>query len=53
MFAKATPRGSHWDKLNRDRSVKEIEVNAGHSERCLRELMVENFPALAAADLSR
>ena len=22
---KATPRGSHWDKLNRDGSVKEIE----------------------------
>ena len=50
---KATPRGSHWDKLNRDGSVKEIEVDAGHSERRLRELMVENFPALAAADLSR
>ena len=33
---KATPRGSHWDKLNRDGSVKEIEVDAGHSERRLR-----------------
>ena len=50
---KATPRGSHWDKLNRDGSVKEIEVDAGHSERRLRERMVENFPALATADLSR
>ena len=28
---KATPRGSHWDKLNRDGSVKEIEVDAGRT----------------------
>ena len=50
---KATPRGSHWDKLNRDGSVKEIEVDAGQRERRLRERMVENFLALATADLSR
>ena len=33
--------------------MKDIEVDAGHSERRLRERMIENFPALAAADLSR
>ena len=50
---KATPRGSSWDKSNWDTSVKDIEVDASHSERRLRERIIENFPALAAADLSR
>ena len=48
-----TPRGYDWDKLNRDGRVKEIQFAVKFSERRMRELLCQNFPALGEADLNR
>ena len=45
--------GKDWDQLNRNRRVKEIEINLQMKARHIGELVRTNFPELRNADLTR
>ena len=47
------PRGQFWDKLNRDGRVKVLSFKPSWSAKKMWELVLNGFPALSGADVTR
>ena len=47
------PRAQFWDKLNCDSHVKVLSFKPSWSDKKMWELVVNGFPALSRADVTR